>query len=226
MKKLLIISLIFIAHLSNAQQIDLSEARPSEEMVDYEGKKASGYTIEIASNKDLVESTMREQLKKMKVKVKEDGDFWEVKNTVFPKVRKEAVDGYMKIEKKSNKEKEVSLVTLILTEPGIEPGAEESVINDAKGGKSDVDEYGAFNLLIKLNGFSAMNNIDLKIALQEEEVRELEKKQKDLVEDGEDLEKDLEKTQDAIKENKKEQAEQLEELQKQKELLMQIRAKK
>ena len=100
------------------------------------------------------------------------------------------------------------------------------MINDAKGGKSDIDEYGAFNLLIKLNGFSAMNTIDLKIALQEEEVRELEKKQKDLVEDGEDLEKDLEKTQDAIKENKKEQEKQLEELQKQKELLMQIKAKK
>jgi|GEM_PF-7064060 len=226
MKKLLIISLLFIANLSSAQQIDLSEARPREGMVDYNGKKAPGYTIEIASNEDLVESTMKEQLKKMKIKVNEDNDFWEVKNTVFPKVRKEAVDGYMKIEKKSNKEKEVSIVTLILTEPGIEPGADESVIADAKGKKSDIDEYGAFNLLIKLNGYSAMNTIDLSIAIQEEEVRELEKKYKDLVEDGEDLEKDLEKTQDAIKENKKDQGKQLEELEKQKELLMQIRSKK
>lgn len=226
MNKLLIISLLFIAHLSHSQQIDLSEARPREGMVDYEGKRAHGYTIEIASNEDLVESTMKEQLKKMKVKVKEDNDFWEVKNTVFPKVRKEAVDGYMKIEKKSRKEKEVSIVTLILTEPGIEPGADESVITDAKENKSDIDEYGAFNLLIKLNGYSAMNNIDLSIAIQEEEVRELEKKYKDLVENGEDFEKDLEKTQDAIKENKKDQEKQMEELEKQKEVLMKIRSKK
>jgi hypothetical protein len=226
MKKILIISLLFIAQLSNAQQIDLSEARPKKSMIDYDGKKAPGYSIEIASNEDMVESTMKEQLKKMKVKVKEDDDFWEVKNTVFPKVRKEAVDGYMKIEKKSNKEKEVSLVSLIITEPGIEPGADDSVIDAAKGKNSDIDEYGAFNLLIKLNGFAAANNIDLRIAIQEEEVKELEKKYKDLVEDGEDLEKDLEKTQDAIKDNKKDQEKQREELDKQKELLMQIKTKK
>jgi hypothetical protein len=209
-----------------AQSTDPAEIHPEERMIVYNGQQAPGYTIEIPFPTDKVEDAMRSRLKKMNVKVKESNDFWEAKNVVFPRIRKDAVDAYMKIERKSKKEKDISIVSLILTEPGGPPGAPESTIAAARGEKDAMDVVGAFGLLTKLNGFTDMNSAALDISLQEEKVKKAEKKNKDLIEDGKDLQKKLEKTQDDINDNKKAQEKQQAELDKQKELLTNLQAKR
>jgi hypothetical protein len=226
MKKLLIICLLFISYSSQAQPTDPSQIHPEEKMIMYNGHEVPGYTIEAPFSADKVEDAMRSRLKKMDVKVKESNDFWEAKNVVFPRIRKDAVDAYMKIERKSKKESDVSIVVLILTEPGVPPGSPESTIAAARGEKEAMDVIGAFGLLTKLNGFTDMNSAALDISLQEEKVKKSEKKNKDLIEDGEDLQKKLEKTQDDINDNKKAQEKQLSELNKQKEILMNLQAKR
>jgi hypothetical protein len=226
MKKLLFFCLLFFSYTSQAQLLDPSQVHPQEAMISYDGQEVPGYTVEAPFSPDLVEDAMKDRFKKMDVKGKERKDFWEYKNVVIPEIREDHVDAYIKIDRKSKKEKNISIVSLVLTEPGIAPGASDSVVAAARGVKAPIAAFGAFGLLASLNGHTEGRSTELDIKSQGDELKKAEKKNKELIEDGEDLQKKLKNIQDDISDNKKKQAKQQAELNKQQELFLNAQAKR
>ena len=204
--------------------MDPSQIHPAESTITYDKQQVPGYTIEAPFSPGLVEDAMKERFKKMGVKGKENKGFWEYKNVVVPEIRQDHVDAYIKIDRKSKKQKDISVVSLILTEPGIEPGAPDSVVTAARGAKPAIEAVGAFGLLTSLNSHTEAHSTELDIKTLEDEVKKAEKKNNDLVKDGEDLERKLKNIQDDISDNKSKQAKQAAALNKQKELLLQAQA--
>jgi hypothetical protein len=226
MKKLLFICLLFFTYTSQAQLMDPSQVHAEEKMISYDEKEVPGYTVEVPFSPDLVEDAMKERFKKMGVKGKERKDFWEYKNVVIPEIREDHVDAYIKIDRKSKKEKDISIVSMILTEPGTAPGAPDSVVAAARGAKPAIAAFGALGMLASFHGHTEGHGTELDIKSLEDDVKKADKKNKDLIEDGEDLQKKLKNIQDDISDNKKKQAKQQVELNKQKESLLNAQAKR
>jgi hypothetical protein len=201
-------------------------AQPAKAMIDYDKLKVPGYTMELPYAPGVAEDAIRDRFKSKGIIGKEHKGFWEFRNVLLPEIRKEMIDVYVNIDRKSRKEKDVSILSVILTEPGIAPGASDSVVNAARGNNGVMEATGAFVLLSSLNDNTADLSLELYIKKQEEEVQKAEKANKNLMSDEEDLQKKLKKTQEDISDNKNKQVKQAEELARQKELLMQLQSRR
>jgi len=201
-------------------------AQPSKAIIEYDKLKVPGYTMELPFPPGVAEDAIKDRFKKMGVTGKERKGFWEFRNVTFPEVRKEMVDAYISLERKSRKEKDITIMSVILTEPGIAPGASDSLVSAAKGSNQDIGSTGALNLLTSFKENTEDLNLELDIQKQENEVKKADKANKNLIDDGDDLQKKLKKVQEDIVDNKNKQAKQAEELAKQKELLIQIQSRR
>lgn len=129
---------------------------------------------------------------------------------------------FIKVERKSRKEKDQSLVTMITAKAGQVP--EDKV----KGAKTVADVESSDNSILFLNSFQ--NNVNVKshnlaIDAQTEEVAKAEKKLKSLQDAQVKLEKKIKDYQDDLNSNKKDQQQQTDEIAKQKAALDQLKSK-
>jgi DNA repair exonuclease SbcCD ATPase subunit len=121
-------------------------------------------------------------------------------------------DLYFKVERKSRKEKEVTMVSLLLGEPGVQP-TDSTRKENLEAARRYLTE-----LLPAIEAY----DLEVRIKNQTESLSKAESKFKNLVEDGEDLEKKKSSIEKKIKENKEEQEQkrkEIEENRKQLELL-------
>lgn len=135
----------------------------------------------------------------------------------FGEVSSEKIDLYVRVDKKSRKEKEISTLTVLVSK-----GYDNFIGSSTDAGIMS-------NLATYVNGLTPKlekSSLEIQIADQEALVRKEEKKYNDLVDDGESLVKKKKKLEDDIDDNKKEQDKQKSELDKQKVILETIKSQR
>ena len=219
MKKYILISLSMLL-FSGAM------AQPKEDKIEYNKLQVPGYSVEVPVAPSVAEEAIKNRFKNSGAKGKERKGFWEFRNVGIPELRNAPVDAYIKIDKKSRKDNDNSIVSMIVTEPGVEPGASDSSMNAARGDIPAIAAVGAFGLLSSLQTNTEDHGLDLELKKQDDEVKKAEKEYNNLVKDGEDLQNKAKKIQNDLETNRNNVTKKAEELKKQKETLLQIQAKR
>ncbi len=135
----------------------------------------------------------------------------------FNEISADKIDFYIKAEKKSKKEKDRTIVTVLVSK-----GYDNFIsgITEAKMME------GAINYINSLKPKFDAGNLDVQIKEQEDLVKKTEKKYVNLTDDGASLEKKKRNIEEDIANNKKEQEAQKAEVEKQKQILETLKAQK
>lgn len=212
MKKILLILMLgfFINH-TFAQEI-------VEAKVDYQKKEQAALMVELPYPPGVVEDAIRDYLNKRGLKASSSKGYQLFKGTRLDSLSGMDNDVYFKVERKSRKEKDASVVYMFVTKPNENPTerlpAETSGLSSGRSFLSGlVPAVDAHNLEVEIGG-------------QEGEIKKAEKKYEKLVDDANDMQKRLKKLQDNIEENKKDQERQRLEIEKQKGILENMRGKR
>ena len=195
----------------------LAQSTPVEGKVEYDKVMVPCYNIELPVSEEVATEAIKNRFKKMGANGKERKGFLEFKNVNIPELKTGLVDAYIKIEQKTKKEKK-SAMSFIITEPGVAPSSSSTEAS------SSIASAGAFGLLSSLSENSADYGLNLEIKAQEDKVKKAEKEYKNAVNEGEALQNELKKVQYEIDANRNRQQNQAQEVNKQKELLLQIQA--
>jgi hypothetical protein len=183
--------------------------------VSYQKNKQPSAVIELPYPPSVVEDALKDLMKRRGYTGKESKgfiSFKDVKDTGSGKV----MDFVFKVERKSRKEKDESVVYLF--------GQGTNVDMTQTGFRSDMEM-----LKDRLNGMQPeieAYNLEVQIVEQESMVKKAEKKYENLQDDQKSLEKKLKKLQDDLNENKKDQEKQLTEIENQKKILETLKAKR
>jgi hypothetical protein len=193
-------------------------AQAVESKVKYNKTDQPGINAEFLGEASLVEKVIEEDLKSKgfgKGKGVKGYTLYEGIN--FSEISPDKIDLYVKVERKSKKEKEKSFVTFMASK------GYDNFVNSNKEPKliSALINY-TNNLIPKINA----GNLDAKIKEQDEIVKKEEKKQTNLIDDASDLEKKKRKIEEDIINNKKEQENQKSEVEKQRQILETLKAKR
>lgn len=206
MKKILLV--VFIVSISM-----LSDAQAYEGVVEYQKKSQPAAVIELPYPPNVVNAAMSDYLsKKGKSKGSDIKGFVTYRNTQPLQNDSSNADLYFKTERKSRKEKEVTVVSLLLITP-------DAQTNTGKLHYLGVDEAKTY-----LNGLaSAIEAYDLELSIkaQNDDLLKAEAKYKNLVNESEDLEKKRIAIDKKIADNKSDQQQQLKEIENQKQKLTQ-----
>jgi hypothetical protein len=181
-------------------------AQSYEGTIEYQKKDQKAMVIDFPYSPSVVEDAIVMKMEKMGYKKKESKGFLVYKNAIISDISSEPADYMIKVERKSRKEKDESVVYIVMNK------GEENLI-----ARSDA----LINSSVKtfLNGMTPhveAHNLEVEIKKQEDVVAKAEKKLKNLVEDKETMEKKIKKLQDDLKENAKDQEAQAKEIEAQK----------
>ncbi|MEO9023163.1 MAG: hypothetical protein ABI237_01665 [Ginsengibacter sp.] len=190
---------------------------PMKTTVEYNGQKYPCYIIEYNLPPDETEDVIKNKLKAEGYNADKSKGFLVYRNVRLKELNAdEPQDVLFKIERKSRKEKDKSMVTVITAKAGEIP--EDKV----KGAKIVADITSPENSTDFLNSFQGdvdLQAYNLAVAAQTDEVAKAEKKLKGLQDAEVKLEKKIKDLQDDLTGNKKDQEKQVDEVAKQKSLL-------
>ena len=197
---------------------------PMQTTVEYNGQKYPCYITEYNLPPEETQNVIQQKLKSQGYNADKSKGFLVYRNVRLKDLNSdEAQDFFFKIERKSRKEKDKSLVTMIAAKSGL------ILDGKVKGAATMANVGSAANSISFIKSFqSAMNlqQYNLEVAAQENEVAGAEKKLKSLLDEQEKLEKKIKDYQDDLEQNKKDQAKQDKEITKQKALLDQKKVEK
>ncbi len=165
----------------------------------------------------MVMNTIEEKLERMGYKGKDAKDFTVFRGASISELGAGVYDLYFMVEKKSKKDRDNSVVTLMISK------GYENFVTDAEDA---VLMGNAKSYVESLRTAVAAFDLEEQIKEQEELVRKNEKKAAKLVEDGADLDAKLRKIQELITDNKKGQETQKDELEKQRVILETLKARR
>ncbi|HSC36485.1 MAG TPA: hypothetical protein VLD19_01390 [Chitinophagaceae bacterium] len=180
--------------------------------VEYQKNQQPAAVIELAYTPDIVNAAMNDYLsKKGKSRGTDLKGFTTFRNTQLVQADSVNADLYFKVERKSRKEKEVSVVSLLLTAP-----KEGTGVPDNKHYLNMEDAKAYLNgLALAIEAYG----LESQIKMQNEAVIKAESKYKSLADDGIDLQKKKESYEKKIEDNKRDQQAQLAEVENQKQKL-------
>lgn len=214
MRFVITLILIFTGTVAFCQVPALTGQDANKSEIEFNGGKYSGYTIQYNASPDIVEEAIKQQFKQLGTKAKETKGFMVYRNVVLTSIDpSKPLDAFIKVERKSKKEKDLAIVYFIATSAGEIP--EEKLKSDAAAkyaGISSVENSGAFLTNLKPDVVQGVYEKDL--ADQQNQVKKEEKTLANLVDDQGDLEKKLKKLQNDIEYNKKAQERQTAEVEK------------
>lgn len=190
MKKMISLVVMMVVYTSTHAQSYTGTA-------DYKKMSRQAIFNEVPFADKVTEAAIKDSLEKLGYKPKESKGFMVYKGVNLASLAKEPLDIYIAVERKSRKEKEVSVITMLLSrgeDNFITQGADAGIIDNARS---------------FLNGFT--NYIDTyyleqQISEMEETRIAHEKKTAGLASDAEDLQKKKKKIEKDIEDNIKEQA--------------------
>lgn len=193
--------------------------------IEFNGGKYNGYIIEYNASPGIVEEVVKEKFKLEGVKPKEMRDFMVYRSIRIPSIDLvNPLDAFIKVERKSRKEKEQSVVYFIVTPQGAIP--DEKVKADAAAQVNGIAEVtSGSSFLGVLTSDVAKAVYDQDLLNQMATLKKEEKKLSDLVEDQLNLEKKLKKLQSDLEYNKKAQERQAAEIEKSKLKLSELKTK-
>ncbi len=179
---------------------------------DYNKKTQPAVITEYKYPEETVEKTLRDKLERMGLKVKSSKGYLMVTNAIISSVSSSPMDYTFKIEKKSKREKDITIVTMLMH---VNEGS-ATAENSGKG-KSFLNEMSP--------AIDASNNDNMVNDQYAALVKE-QKKLKKLQDEQTSLEKKIRNLQDDLKTNEKDQADQQKEIQRQQEVLDVLKTKK
>ncbi len=210
MKKLFLILLAAIVYSTTAS------AQVSEAVVDFNKTKRTVKSMEINDAPDVVEQAIKNKMVKLGYKAKESKGWMEFKDVDDRSITSERSDFYVKVERKSRKDKETSLVYFFASKPGDQatPVPFEGNMLTGDGFYSDVVSH------------TTVERLERDIKAQEDITKKAQKKYDDLVKDQASLEKKIKNLQDDLEDNKKKQEAQVQEVETQRKILDQLMSKR
>lgn len=214
---------IILSILSLIIFINFLAAQAYEGTIEYNKKKRNAFVIEYPYPPEAVEKAIDQKMEKLGYRGKEErglfnGDkgFKVYSHAYLPDISDEALDYVIKVEKKSKRKDEESVMYLITMKGDAD---QATVLDTAGNGKAKA-------FLNNFNPDIEAAYLDLKIKDQEDGVAKAEKKLKKLQDDQADMESKLKKLQNNIKDNAKEQEDAAKEIENQKQVLENLRGKR
>jgi hypothetical protein len=195
-------------------------AQPRQGTVEYDKQQVPCYISDFSYPQSTAEDAIKNRFKSMGVKGNERKGFIEYNNVILSEIGPNPVDAKFKIEKRKG-DKNASTVYMIVNPVGLSS-------TQAVAGTGNLQDFsvGSTNFLNSLNTTTGDYSLELEIKNQEEELKKAEKKQNNLVDDGNDMQKRLQRLQNDIEENRRKQTEQVAEVQRQRDILAQIQARR
>jgi hypothetical protein len=192
-------------------------AQSRTETVSYLKINRQAVVNEIPFAEKTVRDAIDSKMQQLGYKGKDSKGFTVYKGVKIAELGNDSYDLYFMADKKSRKDKENAVLTLMISK-GFEVFAADST--DAAL-MSNAKEY--------LNNIKTMigaYDLDQQIIAQEDAVKKADKKYNNLIDDGQSLEKKRKNIEKDIEDNKKDQAAQQAELDKQKQILETLRGKR
>jgi hypothetical protein len=180
-------------------------------------KKIPALMTEIPYTASVTEDAIRQKFSQMGYSAKESKGVYTYKTVRIPEIMEEAFDLILKVERKSRKEKDESIVYFVVTR------ANENYV------KATDDAVLIAKIKQYCLGFIALaeaQSLEVEIKGQEDKVKSTEKKLKDYEDESVSLEKRLRKLQEDMEENTKNNEKQKAEVENQKKALDVLRAKR
>ena len=197
---------------------------PMKTTAEYNGQKYPCYIIEYNLPPEETQNVMVEKLRSEGYRADKSKGFLVYRNVRLKDLNnEEPQDVLFKVERKSRKENDKSIVTIITAKSGLI--SEDKV----KGARSVAEFEPSLNSIPFIKSFQSaidLQSYQLAVSAQEDEVANAEKKLKSLESDQQKLERKIKDYQNDLEQNKKDQATQAGEIAKQKTLLDQRRAEK
>ncbi|MDE3182690.1 MAG: hypothetical protein KGM16_04655 [Bacteroidota bacterium] len=197
---------------------------PMQTTVEYNGQKYPCYITEYNLPPDETKNAIVNKLKSEGYNADKSKGFLVYRNARLKDLNPdEPQDVLFKIERKSRKERNKSIVTMITAKAGLIPK------DKVKGAKMVADIEPSANSVDFIKSFQSdinMASYNLAVSNQEDEVAKAEKKLKNLQDDQVNLEKKIKDYQDDLAKNKADQVKQTDEIAKQKSILDEKKAAK
>ena len=198
-------------------------AQAYEGSIEYNKQKQQAFVIDYPYPAEAVENAIVQKMSRIGYKGKEEkGMFNKDKGFIIYRaayvtdISSSSMDYIIKVEQKSRKEKDASILYLVINKNN-ENAMKEFDASDAGKAK---------DFLNKLQPDVEAANLELQIEAQEEMVAKTEKKLKNLQNDKEDMEKKIKKLQDDIKDNLKDQDNTQKDIENQKQALEALKSKR
>ena len=191
--------------------------------IEFDKKKQQAFMIDYNYPPESVEAAIVQKMESMGYKAKEekgifnkDKGFIIFKGAFIPDISPSSMDYIVKVERKSRREKDESVIYMIIMKDG----------NNAKDGFEAQDVSNAKRFLNDLLPNVEASHLEFQIRAQEEVVVKAEKKLKNLQDDKKDMEEKIRKLQDDIRTNEKNQQNTEQEIANQKTALEALRGKR
>jgi hypothetical protein len=205
MKKIILAVACFITAQSGiAQAYDGS--------VDYLKKSQAAVIAEYKYPQETVEKTLRDKLERLGLKVKSSKGFLVAYNAVIGSISSNQMEYAFQVDRKSKREKETTVISMVMN------------VNDVNATADNASK--AKDFLNELAPAIDALNIDNMVTDQTTVLEKAQKKNKNLQEDIESLEKKIRNYQDDLAKTKRQQEDQTKEVQRQQEILDTIKAKR
>ncbi len=225
MRYLIILFYILTATYSFAQDSTFQKATAKKSYIEFNGIKYNGYEIELNAPSDIVEEAIKQKFKSMGTKPKEIKGFMVYRNVLLTSIDPvKPVDAFIKVDRKSKKEKDQTLIYFIASGAG--EITDEKLKSDASGNAGITSLQNGDSFLLAMIPAVNKGVYDKDLANQQTNVKKEEKNLSNLKEDQADLEKKIRKLQSDLEYNIKAQERQTIEVEKVKSKLNELVIKK
>ncbi len=191
-------------------------AQVSEGEIEFSGLKRTVKKMEINQESEIVEQAVKNRMARAGYKPKESKGWLIFKDVDDKEISDERCDLHVKVDKKSRKEKDVSVVHFFISKPNdhATPAALAGSMLVAEGFHGQITSH------------SDAHKLEKDIMAQEELTKKAEKKYDDLVKEQASLEKKIKNLQDDLESNKQKQQSQVQEVENQRKALEQLKSKR
>lgn len=192
-------------------------AQSRTQSVAYQKINRQAVVNEIPFPEKTVRDAIENNLSQLGYKGNSTKGFTVYKGVRLPALGIDAYDLYFSADRKSRKEKEYSTLTLMIAkglDNFVADSTDATLITNAK------------NYLDSIKIMIGAYDLEQQIIAQEDEIKKVDKKYNSLIDDGQSLEKKRKSIEQDIEDNKKNQASQQAELDKQKQILQTLRGKR
>jgi hypothetical protein len=210
MRKLFLLFTAFTLHF-----FSFSQSRTVK--VDYQKQSRTGIENDVPFPVKTVEKALEDTFTKMGYKSTSSKGFTVYKGVRMQELGPDAYDLYFMVDKKSRKDNENSVITMMVSkgfDAFISESTDEKIFANSK------------TYLDSLRNMLASFDLEQQIEAQQEAVKSAEKKNLGLADDAKDLEKKKRKLDEQIADNIKDQEKQVKELEKQRQILEVMKGKR
>lgn len=213
MKRNLLVILFSLSAFIGQSQIEAKEGKLS-----IKKSEKNTAVIELPYPTEVVEEAIRKQFALSGIKPDKSNGFQVFRGVKLDESDGELNDLYFKVERKSKKEKNISIVNLIVAKRGHDIAAK--TVEDSYMGSEGI------RFLNNIVPSVESHSLHVDTEKQDEVVRKSERKLKELEEEQEDIEKRIKKMQEKLEENRKNQEKQAEDIITQKKVQDALKARK